>query len=54
MSEPVPRRREFAVSYGYGSNRLATNGLSEKSNHFEDGDPVQPIEYRDGWIIPPE
>ena len=21
---------------------------------YEDGDPVQPIEYRDGWIIPPE
>ena len=21
---------------------------------YGDGDPMQPIEYRDGWIIPPE
>lgn len=21
---------------------------------YEDGDPVQPIAYRDGWIVPPE
>ena len=36
-------------------NRSATNGVVKKVEIiFEDGEPAQPLEYRHGWIIPPE
>ena len=47
MSERVPRRRQFAVSYGRQAD-MGTTGWQQN------GELVQPIEYRDGWIIPPE